>query len=340
MTSQPIAWRVAVIAFLLVANARLCGAEGRVELEVVTEEPLAGTDAQAWSEVLTQAGFSSVRMRRAAGESPEIKPSGTNGYRVIALLTSGNQLVLPKGRFGLRDRSALAEWVKKLREGGADAILIKTAAFGLLPAELTRVHQALTGPVAESTLGKPAREVAKKVAEQTTLKFIADGEAQRALAAEETVGDELQGMASGTALAAVLRPLGLVMFPQKQGMEVRLRISEAREIKEFWPVGWPLKNNPSQTVPELFKFLTVEIEQTPLAEAAAAISSRVKAPLLVDHNALVRERVDFDQKVSLPRASTYYGRALDRLLFQAKLKFELRLDEGDKPFLWITTQRQ
>jgi hypothetical protein len=86
--------------------------------------------------------------------------------------------------------------------------------------------------------------------------------------------------------------------------------------------------------------LTVEIEQTPLAEAAVAISERVKAPLLIDHNGLAREKVDFAKKVGFPRGSTYYGRALDRLLFQAKLKFDIRLDEADKPFLWITTLKQ
>ena len=32
-----------------------------------------------------------------------------------------------------------------------------------------------------------------------------------------------------------------------------------------------------------------------------------------------------------------YSQALRRVLSQAKLKYELRVDEADKPFLWITT---
>lgn len=340
MSRQTILRCVTAAACIGAATASALAVEPRIELEVITEEPLAGTEARSWTELLAQVGFNSVRMRGSAGEPVEIKPSGASGYRVTAALTSGNQLVLPKGRFRLSDRAALADWVKKLRAGGPDAILIKPVAFGLLPADLTRVHQALTVKVPESTLGKPAREVAKKIAAQLTLKFIADAAAQKALAADETVGDELQGITSGTALAALLRPLGLVMIPEKQAPDLRLRISEAGGVKEFWPVGWPLKSNPSQTLPELFKFLTVEIEQSPLSDAAAAISSRVKAPLLIDHNALAMEKVDFAKKVSLPRASTYYGRALDRLLLQAKLKFDLRLDEADKPFLWITTLKQ
>ena len=44
--------------------------------------------------------------------------------------------------------------------------------------------------------------------------------------------------------------------------------------------------------------------------------------------------------VSLPETTTYYDRILDRLLFQAKLKYQLRTDEAGKPFLWITAIRQ
>ena len=54
------------------------------------------------------------------------------------------------------------------------------------------------------------------------------------------------------------------MFPEKNAAEknvseVRLRIAASRDAKEFWPVGWPPKGNPSETLPELFRFLKVEI---------------------------------------------------------------------------------
>jgi len=169
---------------------------------------------------------------------------------------------------------------------------------------------------------------------------VSDTAAQQALARGEPVADELEGISSGTALAAVLRPLGLVMVPERKGTEIQLRIAALAEAKEHWPVGWPPKGNPSETLPDLFKFLTVEIAQTPLTEALVAISGRVKVPLLVDHNALARERVDLAMKISFPKANTYYGRALDRLLAQAKLKCELRVDEANKPLLWITTLKQ
>jgi hypothetical protein len=58
---------------------------------------------------------------------------------------------------------------------------------------------------------------------------------------------------------------------------------------------------------------------------------------LLDHNALARGSVNMNKKVTLSEPNTFYARALDRLLFQAKLKYEVRVDEAEKPLLWITT---
>jgi hypothetical protein len=327
----------------IVVLAEASAAEPRVDLEVISEPGFIVTDARAWSEMLSQAGFSSVRIKSGTPDSPSLQTSGTASspaYRVVGILTSENQLVLPKGRFKLADRGQIEAWVRKLRDGGEEGVFIKPAAFGLLPKQLVEVHEALAVSVKSSTVGQTPRDAAKQIADRLSLKFISDEGSQRALAAGEPVADELQGLSSGTALAALLRPLGLVMFPEKNGAEIRLRITSSKSAKEHWPVGWPPKGNPSETLPDLFKFLNVEIEKTPLSEVLTAISGRVKAPLLLDHNALAREEIDMNSKVSLPKTNTYYARALDRMLFQAKLKQELRVDEANKPFLWITTLKQ
>jgi hypothetical protein len=327
-----------VVVLLLTMSAR--AAEPRVDLEVVTDAGFIGTDARAWSEMLTKAGFSSVRIKGSGSENPSMQTLGTAAapaYRVVGVITAANQLLLPRGRFGLNDRAQIESWVRKLRDGGEDAINIKPAAFGLLPKQLVAVHEALAVPVQGSTLGQSPRETAKKIADRLPYKFTSDEFAQRALGEGEPIADELEGIASGTALAAILRPLGLVMFPEKSGPDLRLRIATSRDAKEHWPVGWPLKGNPGETLPELFKFLKINIGDAPLSEAVTAIASRVKAPALYDHNALARARTDLSAKVSLTESNIFYSRALDRLLSQARLKYEIRLDEADKPLLWITT---
>lgn len=333
---------LAAVVSLFIAGQTLA-AEPRVDLEVALEDGSVPTEARAWSDMLTQAGFSSVRIRSGKNDTPALQMVGTvlsPAYKVTGILTTTNQLVLPRGRFGLSDRAQIAQWLKKVRDAGEEGLNVKTVAFGLLPKQLVAVHEALGVRLEASTLGRPTKEVAKQIADKLTYKFIADGTAQRALAVDDPVADELNGLSSGTALAAVLRPLGLVMFPERNGPDLRLRIAAAKDTKESWPVGWPPQGNPSQTVPELFKYLKVEINNTPVSEVMLAIAGRVKMPLLVDHTSVARERVDLQAPVSFPTANTYYDRALDRMLMSAKLKYEIRVDEAEKPFLWITTLRQ
>ena len=328
------------LAIVVLCAGLIDAAEPRVDLEVVTEGGFIGTDARAWSEMLTKTGFSSVRIKGSGNEGPSIQTLGTPAlpaYRVVGVITAAHQLLLPRGRFGLNDRAQIENWVRKLRDGGEDAINIKPAAFGLLPKQLVAVHEALAVPVQGSTLGQPPRETAKKIADRLPYKFTSDEFAQQTLAEGEPIADELEGISSGTALAAILRPLGLVMLPEKNGADIRLRIATSRDAKEHWPVGWPLKGNPGETLPELFKFLKINIGDAALSEAVTAIAGRVKAPVLYDHNGLAAARTNLSAKVSLTESNIFYSRALDRLLSQAKLKYEIRLDEADKPLLWITT---
>jgi hypothetical protein len=334
-------------AFIFAALATMgaspiSAAEPRIDIEVCTEAGFSITGAGEWNTLLGELGLSSVRIRGIKpGDGPEIKRSGTDDspvYRIVGILTADGKLNLPnRGRFSTSDKARLAAWFDKIRGDGIEAIATKPGAFGLLPSQLVEVHEALKGPVRFSTKGQAPRDVARKIADTLSLKFITDTTSQRALGSPEPVADELQGLSAGTAIAAVLRPLGLVMVPEKADGKLRLRIADSRGVKEHWPIGWPPKATAGETVPELFKFLNVEITDFSLGETLAAIGGRVKVPLVIDYNALARLEVDLAKtKVELPKANTFYGKALDRILFQANLKYEVRADEADKPFLWIS----
>ena len=78
-----------------------------------------------------------------------------------------------------------------------------------------------------------------------------------------------------------------------------------------------------------YKFLPVEIEDTPLNEACDAIRDRVKVPILFDYNALARREIDITTKVSLKPTKTFYRKIIDRLLYQLKLKCDLLVDEAE-----------
>jgi hypothetical protein len=184
--------------------------------------------------------------------------------------------------------------------------------------------------------------VVAKIIEGMPWKVKIDSRAEKALDTSELVNEDLIGISSGTALAAVLRPLGLVLtLTRTERGDPYLRIADSRDAKEHWPVGWPSKKPARDTLPDLYKFLNVEVKDTPVGESLEAVRARLNVPLLVDQNSLARQDVDLKTtKVTLPKMNTFYASILERLLFQAKLKYEVRVDEAGQPFLWVTTLKQ
>lgn len=332
--------------FLLITSFASLGfvvaAEGRIDLELATAENFPVEDSRDWLMMLSKAGLEGVRIRSGEeGDRPELTTGGTEAspiYRVVGVLTADGRLLLPGGKFAKGDRAGIARWAEKLKSGGEEGLTTKPGAFGLLPRELVAVHTALAAPVNFSTLDGEPKEVVDKLANNLSLKVVLDASAEKALAADEKVADELLGISSGTGLAAILRPYGLVFVPVKMGQDdIQLRITSSRDVEKSWPVGWPSEKPSRDLLPDLFKFLNAEVKETPLGESLEAVRARLDVPLLVDHNGLARLRVDLKTtNITLPKTNTFYARILERMLSQAKLKYELRVDEAEKPLLWIS----
>lgn len=331
----------------LVAAALLCLAplasaqEVRVSLELIIEDGLAPANRE-WMQTLEGLGLTSVRMRSTSrDEKIELQKNGSS-YRVTGAIMADGRLRLPGGTFRRGDRAGVSKWLDKLKTDGEEGLSTRPAAFGLLPRQLAEVHETLAAKVSFSTADKSPREVVDKIVAGVPWKLKIDASAERALDGQERVAEDYIGLSSGTALAAVLRPLGLVLtLDRSERGEPYLRIADSRAVKEHWPVGWPPKKPPRETLPDLYKFLNVEVKDTPIGDALEAVRGRLNVPLLVDQNSLARQDIDLKTtKVTMPKVNTFYSSILDRLLFQAKLKYELRVDEADQPFLWVTTQRQ
>lgn len=341
--------RIAMLAVLVVGL--LCPisrawAKPTVTLEMVTEQGVAPTAQQKWLATLKDCGFDSFRIR--AGElgdrvGMEVRGQGdTTSYSVVGILTTAGTLVLPAGgRFQLGDRAGISAWVEKVRSGGEAGLRDRPAAFGLTGRELVGLHESLAVPVGFSTKGQNARSMITKLVRALPCPVTASEQARKALATEEVVGDELDAVSSGTALAALARPLGLVVVPKKGASGVELALVDVREATESWPVGWPSEQPERDVAPKLFEFLNAEFTDVALPEALGALEKRLELPMLFDHNSLARQKIDpAAVKVSLPEAKTFYKKILDRVLGQAKLTMELRIDEAGKPFLWISTLKK
>ncbi len=340
---QKLISRIALLTISVSVLPALAHAEPRVELELITEAGMPPTGAHQWLAVLKDLGFSGLRIRQARpNDQVEIRQRGSEdrpSYQVTGLLTARNTLVVPGGEFRRSDKTGLAAWLAKVREGGEKRLQEREGAFGLTPTQLVGVHEALSSPITFETKGERAFDVLKRVAGGLSLSFLSDPAVRRAMAGDDLVADELQGLSSGTVIAAVLRPLGLVLVPQKEsGGTIKLWITDVRSTRESWPVGWPPETKPIKTAPALFNYLNVEIEDTPLSEALEAIGGRIELRMLYDHNSLARHRIDpTEAKVSMPAGRTYYLRIIDRMLNQAQLNSELRVDEAGTPFMWIST---
>jgi hypothetical protein len=251
--TNSVAWWAVAVALSPLAIPRTEAAE-RVELELITEPGFPVNGAQRWLASLKDVPFDSVRIRSAKpGDQVEVRQrvgDGSRTYQVIGLLSERDTLVLPGGEFRMGDTGGLRGWLAKIEEGGETRLQETEGPFGLTPTQLVKVHEALCPPVAFSTQGQPSFDVLKRIAGGLSLSFLADTEARQMMAGPETVADELQGLSAGTALVAVLRPLGLVMAPQKQADgAIKLWITDVRRAAESWPVGWPSQKSPRETAP-------------------------------------------------------------------------------------------
>jgi len=315
----------------------------RVEFELVTEQGLPPAMTQKWYKTLTDLEVAGLRIR---GETPtdevNIEIAGTGqrpAFRVTGRITARGVLVVPGGQFTANDAAKIARWIKELSNNGIEGVTQRKAAFGLTKKQLAEVTDDLMQPVKFSTKGMKPVEAARTIVAALKLKATVDDDAQQALAADELVRDELEGLSSGTALAAILRPAGAALVPIKpEGGAVQYRLTI--DSSESWPVGWPVEKQPAKVVPKLFDFLNAEIAGVSAGEAIDAIQGRLGVPFLFDHNNMVRRRIDLSKEVAVPAKRTYYSKVLEQVLFKAGLKYELRVDENDKPFLWITTLKR
>jgi len=344
-------FRSATIVIVYVSGS-LCmspavvAAEPRVEMELAFDRGLPLTAPQKWSRVLANAGVSRVKLRAArGGETATIDTLGTGSnvsYHVFGILIDGNQLVVPGGRFRLGDQQKIEQWLERLRQDGPELL---TAAerppFGLTVVLLKRVRDDLQQPVTSSTKGQDPHAVMQRVERKLSIPLQVDREAIAALRTAGPIVEELQGLSSGTVLAAVLRPLGLALVPQRQGQKVRYVVRRATAEEDIWPIGWPPKEKRQALAPQLFDILPVKIDDFPLTETLAAIGQRIEIPMLLDHNTLARHAIDTKSlRVSYPGKKSSYSLVLRSILAQVGLRGELRLDDAGSLFFWITTLKR
>jgi hypothetical protein len=256
-------------------------------------------------------------------------------------MNSRGALVTPAGQFALSDRAKLSKWLEGIMADGPENLGQPKSVFGLTARQFEEVRTALSPRVGVATKGVPGSKAIEQIRGKLKLQLTIDPTIEQSLAADDPVRDELQEVSLGTAIATIARPAGAVLVPRAAGGKIELRLIPAKENLESWPIGWPPEEKKERDlIPILFEFLNVEIDNVPASKAIGAIEGRLKVPFLFDHNNMVRHRVDLNKNVKVPAGKTYYRRIFDRVLFQADLKCEVRVDEAGNPLVWITTLKK
>lgn len=333
------------VAVLAASVATLSLDAATVSLEIASEGRTQITAPQEWLQLFSEAGVASTRLRGArAGDRPGVESiGGSRGevYHVLGVLTPRGELLLPGGRFTKRDAGRLRDYFDRLKADGPEALTEPTGSFGLTKKQFEAVFEDLTRAVIVQTKGKPLAELVEAAGERLQTPLSIEPSMRTKLRTAEPLEDELKSLTFGAALVIALRGEGLALTPTKpRGEAVQLRVAAIDPGAESWPIGYDVNGPPRAAAPDIMQAINVEIDGFTLAEAAAAITPRLETPVLWDHWSLAQRGVDPSEvQVQLPRAKLSYKRILEKLVFQARLRGKLRVDEAGTPFFWITGER-
>lgn len=333
---------VAFAVFVIFCSDVAWGAKPRVEIEVFAEPSLSSSSAaQRWTKTLGDAGFDAVRFRPLRnGDRPDVQTQTVGGSTVVSVtaqLTGRGTLITSAGQITTSESTKLKKWLGDLQSGGGVPAERKTV-FGLTGQQFADLKTALGRPIAYATKGQRPEKIWEQIKSTLPVPLTVDPIIEKEMLADEPVRDELQGLATGTVLAALVRPAGGVLVPRPAGKQIELFATQPQRNVDAWPIGWPPEEKDDQkVVPALFEFINVDFPGNPAEDAIAAIQPRLQVPFIFDYNNMARQRVDLKKTVKIPAGKTYYRRILERVLYQAGLKFEVRVDDAGKPLVWITT---
>ncbi len=331
---------------ILMAGGPLLAQDRFVSLEAYTGQREAIGATQQWMAALGECGIDRVRVKTSAAP-PQIKieeeKSGrSSSIYVIGRIQNG-KLSVPGRSFSMKDTAGIRAYFLGLKQDGADVALAEKKAFGLTSKQLVEVHEQLSATIKRPTKGEPTSTLLSQLLGQQRFATEYDNTARKALGGSDKVTEELQGLSIGTGIAAIIRPLGLVLQPRRtQGKAITLNIVAFDSAAENWPIGWPNKQPTSRIAPSLSKRLDLEIRGFTLEQTMNALEGRVGIPFLYDQNGMARQEIDpATAKVTFVKKKVTYIAAIGKMLNQTRprLKHEIRVDENGKPFLWIAPMR-
>jgi len=307
-----------------------------IEIEVAIAPGVPITAPQTWAKLLGKMGLDRVQLRSAqTDDRPQITATDSR-IQVLAILSRRNELVLPKRKFKSHNLTALRKYFADLPINVAEGD-DPHGRFGLTEKQFRAVYDDLSNLVDFPTTGMTTASLLLRQEKKFATSVVHDPVSETLLI-NSPLTVELRGKAAGTALALALRQEGLALKPEKpRGKPLQLRVIRYSRAVETWPVGWKSEAVARQLAPKMFEFLNIEIDGYSLTQALDALAPRLGVPVVIDEWILKRKEIEPDRvQVKLKRGKTYLKKAVDRILSQARLTGEMRVDELGQPFYWVT----
>ncbi len=314
-----------------------------VELEVYSSPTTSAVLQHQWLEALSEVQADRVSAKTARTPKPGVEESSWGSSKVIVVkgVINNRKIKLPGKSFSITDKRGIKEYLQGLRADGAKTTLAEKKAFGLTSEQLVDVHSQLAAVHPSSTQNTETGRLLNELIQSLPLAVNLSPAAQSAINSDVKVSNEYKEISIGTVTSIELRRHDLVMRPvPKRGRGVELEIVPTAAAPESWPQGWPSQAVPVKTFPKLFEVTALQLNNVPLDSVLSAIARRLKIEFIVDPAAWGGTPVDLSTiEVTYNKPRSSYSAAVSNILSQSKprLRYDLRLDENGKPFIWITS---
>ncbi|MDO4574832.1 MAG: hypothetical protein Q4D98_06420 [Planctomycetia bacterium] len=315
-------------------------AKKRIRLEIFCDGPLDPMAAQEWGAALQSCGFQSVQLRGGdASDVLDIQATVPGEYKVTGMLTRKNMLLLP-GQASF-SRGRIRE-IQPYLEEKIDALAQAAPPESPKPERSKPAPDVffaeLSEPVGFATQGKARKLVLRDIVRLLPGKVRVPDTIRDVLDSEDKVTEELESVSRGTALAYVLRYVGYCLVPETSpsGPTLRMVPAEKAGNAKILPIGWET----SDEVESFHEKFNANVNGAKVYTVLEALSKRLEVPFLYDYNALARHGIELTEVAVKQRpAKVSYRELLDLIAFQVSLRWELRVDDAGRPFVWFTTKK-
>lgn len=350
LTGIAVCWLGAMVAPALAQNKDAPVGKVRsttVEVELLTAADGGILHGQQWRAQFEELGVS-LRVKKAVlNDKPQVTERVVGTLRFVTAvgqLERSGKITFPGKAFGFGDGPKLKEWLDELKTYGAEGSPNGKPLWGLTEKQFKVVYGELSAVQKTSVAGKdlPDAVTALELPNHLPVRWslaAQDRLERRVATGQITAVHDTAGFSKATVLAIALNDQNLGFRPNRtpEGTIELLIEPQAIDRQDHWPVGWPLQQQQSVMLPNLFVMVNVSLDALPASEVIAEVAKATETPIFADRAEFERRDLDLTKLLlSHPLKKTTWSMALRVMLVPKRITREFWQDEAGRGFVWIT----